>query len=262
MPFNNTTSCLLRTCKLLAITVLVTTLIGCGFSYRAPGRGADLSAFGLTKDMRESLTDSSIQRALDKKPLATFPVTLAIVRVQDSGYYSYNVRSHGHGKYSVVTQRDLETDEDFAALRALPQVKSVVGINRLLLPSNLTSDKQLRAAAAAVHADMMLIYTVDTTFKTEESLEPLGFITLGLFPNQTARVNSTTSAILIDTRNGYTYAAAEASAKHNALTNAWSNKSTVDRSRRKTERESFEKLLQNFIQTWPNLVQAYSVASR
>lgn len=262
MSPHKSTSNLLQTCKYITLTILITTLIGCGFSYITPGRGADLSAFGLTNELRESLTDSSIQRALDKKPLATFPVTLAIVRVQDSGYYSYNVRSHGHGKYSVITQRDLETDEDFAALRALPQVKSVVGINRLLLPSNLTSDKQLRAAAAAVHADMMLIYTVDTTFKTEESLEPLGFVTLGLFPNQTARVNSTTSAILIDTRNGYTYAAAEASAKHSALTNAWSNKSTVDRSRRKTERESFEKLLQNFIQTWPNLVQAYSMAAK
>jgi len=86
--------------------------------------------------------------------------------------------------------------------------------------------------------------------------------TFGLFPNETANVRSTLSAILIDTRNGYIYAAAEASAKHSARTNAWSNRSAVERSRRKTERESFEKLLADFTRAWPQIVQTYHTASR
>jgi len=208
------------------------------------------------------MTDTNIRRVLARKPLATFPVHLAVVRVQSPGYYSYSTRGYGHGKYSVITSRDVETDDDIAKLRALPEITDVVAINRLLLPANLTSDRELRAAAAAVHADMILIYTVDTRFTTDKTLQPLGALTLGLFPNETANVRSTLSAILIDTRNGYIYAAAEASAKHSALTNAWSNRSAVERSRRKTEREAFDKLLADFTRAWPQVVRTYQTASR
>jgi len=235
---------------------------GCGTSYITPGAAADLSTFGLSNELRESMTDTNIRRVLARKPLATFPVHLAVVRVQSPGYYSYSTRGYGHGKYSVITSRDVETDDDMAKLRALPEITDVVAINRLLLPANLTSDRELRAAAAAVHADMILIYTVDTRFTTDKVLQPLGALTLGLFPNETANVRSTLSAILIDTRNGYIYAAAEASAKHSALTNAWSNRSAVERSRRKTEREAFDKLLADFTRAWPQVVRTYQTASR
>ena len=235
---------------------------GCGASYITPGAAADLSAFGLTNELRESMTDTNIRRVLAQKPLATFPVHLAVVRVQSPGYYSYSTRGYGHGKYSVITDRDFETDDDMATLKALPQITDVVAISRLLLPANLTSDRELRAAAAALHADMILIYTVDTRFTTDKTLQPLGALTLGLFPNETANVRSTLSAILIDTRNGYIYAAAEASAKHSALTNAWSNRSAVERSRRKTEREAFDKLLADFTRAWPQVVRTYQTASR
>ena len=234
---------------------------GC-LRYVTPGAAADLSAFGLTKELRESLTDTNIRRALALKPLATFPVHLAVVRVQSPGYYSYSTRGYGHGKYSVITDRDFETDDNVAKLRALPGITDVVAINRLLLPVNLTSDRELRAAAAAAHADMILIYTVDTRFTTDKTLQPLGVLTLGLFPNETANVRSTFSAILIDTRNGYLYATAEATAKESTLTNAWSNRSAVERSRRRTERESFEKLLVAFTRAWPQVVRTYQTASR
>ncbi|MEE8153813.1 MAG: hypothetical protein V3T53_02510 [Phycisphaerales bacterium] len=234
---------------------------GCVTSYITPGAAADLSTFGLTNELRESMTDTNIRSVLARKPLATFPVHLAVARVQSPGYYSYSTRGYGHGKYSVITDRDFETDDDIAKLRALPEITDVVAINRLLLPANLTSDRELRAAAAAVHADMILIYTVDTRFTTDKVLQPLGALTLGLFPNETANVRSTMSAVLIDTRNGYLCAAAEASAKQSALTNAWSNRSTVERSRRKTERESFEKLLADFTRAWPQVVRTYHTAS-
>lgn len=244
---------------MLGITLLVG---GCVSKYITPGGAADLSAFGLTNQLRESLTDTNIRSVLALKPLATFPVHLAVVRVQSPGYYSYSTRGYGHGKYSVITDRELETDDDMVKLKALPGITDVVAINRLLLPANLNSDRELRAAAAAAHADMILIYTVDTRFTTDKTLQPLGALTLGLFPDQTANVRSTVSAILIDTRNGYLYATAEATAKESTLTNAWSNRNAVERSRRKTERESFEKVLVDFTRTWPQVVRTYQTASR
>ena len=253
---------LFRTTSLAMMLGFAILAGGCVSKYITPGSAADLSAFGLTNELRESMTDTNIRSVLARKPLATFPVHLAVARVQGPGYYSYSTRGHGHGKYSVITDRDIETDDDIAKLRALPQVTDVVAINRLLLPVNFTSDRELRAAAAAAHADMILIYTVDTRFTTDKTLHPLGVLTLGLFPNETANVRSTLSAILIDTRNGYLYATAEATAKESALTNGWSNRSTVERSRRKTEREAFEKLLADFTRAWPQVVQTYHTASR
>ncbi len=94
----------------------------------------------------------------------------------------------------------------------------------------------------------------------QEMLDEL--CTLGLFPNETANVRSALPAFLIDTRNGYLYATVEATAKESSLTNGWSKRSTVERSRRKTEREAFEKLLADFARAWPKVVQTYHTASR
>ena len=79
--------------------------VGCA-AYAPPGRGADMANFGVTEAQREYLTDGSVQRTLDRKPLAHFPTGLAVVRVQGAGYKSYTcAQAYGTGKYSVVTQR-------------------------------------------------------------------------------------------------------------------------------------------------------------
>lgn len=249
----------LAICGLMAA---VLGLGGCSARYTTPGGRADFSELGLTPEAKAALTDKSVQARLEKKPLVTFPANIAVARVQAGDYTSYSVVrnqriSHTEGRYSVVTIRDVEKDTDFQTIANLPQVRGVAGMKRILLSQTLNNDEQLRAAAASLHANLLLYYTFDTEFHTDKYVRPLGVITLGIFPNHNAKVTSTASAVLMDVSNGYIYAVVEATAANNQLANAWSSEQAMDEVRRKTERQAFEQLIAEFKSEWGNVLMTY-----
>jgi hypothetical protein len=244
----------------LSVVVLI-FLVGCEASYTAPGRSADFSKLGLTAEGVAALTDYSIQQALSKKPLVTFPASIAVVRVQAADYNSYSCdryyNSIPRGAYSALTIRDIEKDDDFAALTKLPQVEGVAGIKRILLDKTLNSDLELRNAAARLNANLLLYYTFDTSFFTQTYIPPLTTFSLGLAPNKEARVTCTASAVLMDTRNGYIYGVMESTASNNQLATSWNSADAMDQARRATEREAFEGLIASFQKEWPNVLKNY-----
>jgi hypothetical protein len=203
-------------------------------------------------------TDPAVRAVLAAKPQAAFPTGVAVVRVQDVGYRTRTASGYGTGKYCIVTTRDVEKEEHFDRLSHLPQISGIAPLNRLLLPSLLQSDLELRQAAAALHADVLLVYTLDTTFRIDEAGAPLTVISLGLAPNKTARVFTTASAILLDTRSGYVYGVAESTEKSSQLTSSWTSGETVDQSRQRTESAAFDKLVGELEKTWPRVVSQYS----
>jgi hypothetical protein len=242
----------------LGRAILFATIASCGLltgcaHYATPGAAADMRVFGLSKEMQ---TDASVANTLAKRPLAKLPTAIAIVRVQASGYQSETAQGLGHGAYSIITQRDIDNmDVNIDELQhKMPMVTGLVPINRLLLSEDLRSDLELRQAAAALHADMLLIYTLDTTFHVEDVAAPLSVITLGLSPNQVAHVSSTASAVLIDTRNGYVYGIAEATETQNQLASGWTSEAAVDQTRRRVESKAFGKLADNLQLTWTDVV--------
>lgn len=229
-------------------------LTGCS-TYATPGRAADFKALSVA---RESLTDTSINQTLAKQPLATFPCGIAAVRIQAPGYHSNSTQTFGAGNYCVITTRDIERDEDWKKLRNLPLVTGIAPMNRLLLPTQLNTDLELRQAAASVHADVLLIYTIDTTFHVEDHLTPLTVLTLGLSPNMSAEVVTTASAVLMDTRNGYLYGYAEAT-EHGAQPAAgWTTESAVDAAVKRTESKAFAKLVDGLEDTWGGVVRNFA----
>jgi hypothetical protein len=245
---------------LLGILILIAALgAGCA-SYRVPGGPADFRAMGITQAQADQQTDWSIAKRLDRQPLAKFPTSIAIVRVQGPGYCSHTTRSYGSGRYSIITTRDVESDEAFKRLAALPMVAGLAPINRLVVSPNMDTEENLREAAATVQADMVLVYTFDTVFGNEKKIAPLGLITLGLFPDREARVTSTASAVLLDTRNGYVYGLAEATGKDNRIANAWTSKSAVDASRRTAEKAAFEGLVGEVETMWRGVVERFTPA--
>lgn len=233
-----------RTIPVLMFILSLIALSGCGSPYLTPGGGADFAIFA----------DDDIREILDRKPVAPFPAHLAVARVQAPEYRSYTCQGYGRGRFSVVTVRDVETEDDFARLAALPDVAQVVAINRLLLSDELNSDRPLRQAAASLHADLLMVYTFDTDFFVGDALRPLTVISLGLSPNQDVRVVATASAMLVDVRTGYVYGACETTCRTKQLASAWTSDDAVDRSRLKTEREAFEKLLGDFEVLWKRVV--------
>src|SRR6185369_15086205 len=89
----------------LAFVLLCSLTTGCA-SYVTPGRGADLEAVGVTQAMRDADTDGVIKQAFDRKPLASFPASIAVARIQSPGYCSSTATSYGQGRYSILTTRD------------------------------------------------------------------------------------------------------------------------------------------------------------
>lgn len=234
-------------------------LLGCG-SYATPGRGADMEALGVSEDVRKSLTNEGIQGNLDRRPLAKFPATVAVARIQSPNYRSRTAEGYGSGSYSVVITRDIEEPEQMERLGKLPSVAGIAPINRLVLPSHFNSDLELRHAAAKMQADMLLVYTFDTSFHTNDFAKPLSLVTLGLSPNKKTYVVSTASAALLDTRNGFIYGVAEATDKETGLTNVWMTDSALDSARRKAERDAFEKLVGEMEKMWGGVVKQHAPA--
>jgi len=233
--------------QILLLPAFSALLLSACASYVTPGRQADFSTF----------TDPKVKKAYVAKPAIRFPATLAVVRVQASGYTSESTKGYGAGAYSVVSTHDVETPADMDSIVKLPGIANVVTLNRLLLPNNLSSDLDLREAAAKLQTDAIVIYTIATEFSDNEVIPPLTTITLGLAPNKQYKINATASAIVMDTKTGYIYGALEEDDKRAGLTIAWGGSDAIEASRRKSERAAFEKLLASFGPFWGRVKQRY-----
>lgn len=235
----------------------VIVLSGCGTKYVTPGAGAKLSALAETD--RSQLTDADIQEILDRKPVSPFPAIMGYVRLQSPGYRSYSFASYSHGRYSVVPTRDIETDDDFKRLANMPMMRDVVPVGRALIPQRLESHRQLRHSAAQLHADLLLVYTLDTAFRIKDhDIGPLGVITLGFLPNHEARITTTASAVLFDVRTAYVYGLVEATEYEEQMASAWTANEAVEDARKRAERKAFEKMLDEFTLTWKTIVERYA----
>lgn len=236
-----------------AILLLAWTLLcgGCGQHYVTPGGGVSML----------EITDSDLVGYYETAPVAPFPANIAVVRVQDSGYRSRSHHGHGSGRYTIVTARDIEANDAFERLQDLSNVQGVAPIGRMLVPVNANSIKDLRVPAAKLHADMVLVYTVDTSFSVDgKPLGPLSLISLGLIPNKKAHVTATVAGMLVDVRSGYIYGTTESTDIQEQRATIWSTELAIDTARLTAERNAFEGFVGEFEELWAGVVDAYAVA--
>lgn len=229
---------------------------GCS-EYHAPGGPADFRALGVTAEAQKAGTPTDLNAAFERKPLAGFPANVAVARLQAPGYRSETAQGWGQGAYSIVLTRDVEPEDAIERLHKLPMIRGIAPVGRLLLPAQLNSDKELREAAARLQADMLLVYTLDTSFHQRDVAKPISVITLGLSPTQATDVITTASAILMDTRSGFVYGVSEASSKRSGITTAWTSDSAIDHDRQKTEAEAFEKLVGEIEKMWKGTINEF-----
>ncbi|AAN55287.1 hypothetical protein HRJ35_12900 [Shewanella oneidensis MR-1] len=235
--------------KIRMATLLSLMLLGGCASYTTPGGSVAIG----------SLAESDISALMSTQPAAIFPAHIAVARIQAPGYVSYRLSSFGTGRYSVVTTREVETEADFAQLAKMPQVAGIAPLNRILLPETLDSIKSLREAAARLKADMLLIYTFDTSFHAgEQQFAPLNVISLGLLKNKEVSVTTTVSAAMFDVRTEYLYGLAESTAKESRNASVWSTSDAVDDLRRLTEKQAFSQLIPEIEKTWAGVITQYS----
>jgi hypothetical protein len=139
----------------------------------------------------------------------------------------------------------------------LHQVAGVVTINRILLPERLESDREIRGAASRLQADLVFLYTFDTSFFDTDVAKPLTVITLGLSPTRKISAITTCSALLIDTRTGYIYSAYEVTERTETFSTSWGSRDSADEARRKNEQDAFKKLIDELVSTWPKVIERH-----
>lgn len=222
---------------------------GCAARYVTPAAGVSMAEF----------TDADLKAYYARQPASPFPSNIAVLRVQDAGYRTSTVNGYGHGRYSVVTARDVETDDAFEKVGGLPLVGSVAPVGRMLLPPDTDSIDDLRAPAARLRADMLMVYTMDTTFTVDgRSLGPLSMVSLGFIPNKRAHVTSTVSGVLIDVRTGFIYGTAEATAREEQRATMWSTRTAIDGARLRAERQAFGGFVDEFSDLWGNVLDVHA----
>jgi hypothetical protein len=223
--------------RAVTLAFLSLTLSACGSHYVTPPAGAELTA----------LADTNLRGYYATKPVTPFPASIAVVRLEHN---------------QAVTTRDIEDDEDFEQITSLPLVRGVAPIGRILLPSRVASFDDLRPPAARLHADLLLVYTVDTTFTVEgKSLGPLELISLGLIPHKKAHVSATIAGVLVDVRTGYVYGTTEATAEEQQRANAWSRHDAINKSRMAAEERAFDDFVDEFGRLWKGVVDVHAATS-
>jgi hypothetical protein len=243
-----------KTMKLTAIilAVVMTIASSCSLKYVTPGTSVKIS----------ELADEDISKLLSNKPASAFPVNIAIARVQQKGYTNYRYRndlySQPEGNFSMILTRDAEEDKAFERLSELNGVDQAAPFNRLLLPYNYKSIKDLRLAAAKMKAGMLLVYTFDTEFIIDtKNYGPQNVFSLGYLKNKDVRVVTTASVALFDVQTEYLYGLAEATANESKKSNAWKKQDEVDNLRIDTEKKAFDKLVGEIEKMWGGVMQEY-----
>ena len=240
-------------CKSIARAGLVIGMAcfmaACAAHYVTPSGGVSMS----------EVSDDGLGAYYDAAPASGFPANLAIVRVQQGGYRTKTNRGYGHGRYSVVTARDIEAEAALAKFQSLPLIRGVAPVGRILIPSHVNTLRDLRSPAAQLRADLLLIYTVDTAFTVDGvSLGPLSLVSLGLLPEKKARVTATVAGVLIDVRTGYVYGTTEATAIEEQRANLWSTELVTDSARIAAEEAAFADFADGFQSFWTGVLNAYA----
>ncbi len=207
--------------RILVLAAIAVIMSGCA-TYIPPGAKADLQVFA----------PPDIQAGFAAKPTSPFPASIAIVRVQAPTYTNYYLQqrggSYGSGRYSVILTKEADEDLQMERVGKLQQVAGIVSINRMLLPERLEGDREIRAAASRLQADLVLLYTFDTAFFDTDVAKPLTVITLGLSPTRKISAVTTCSALLLDTRTGYVYSAYEVTERAETFSTSWGSRDSAD----------------------------------
>ena len=230
--------------RFVLVACMAALLAGCS-TYTTPGSGVSLAA----------ISDVDIAEAMSRQPAVTFPARMAVARVAAAGYRSASNDSIGSGAFAIVTTRDVETDASFNRLGAMPRIAAIAPVSRLLVPTSLGSTRDLRTAAAQLRADVILVYTIDTRFRTESAqLGPLQTIALGFLPSEKAVVNATCAFMIIDVRTGFVYGTGETTATEDQRSNIWGSASAIETARLKAEQRAFEDSLGEVEKLWASIV--------
>lgn len=237
--------------KHLAIALAALALSACATEYVTPAAGVSLAAI--------SEKDADIADAFARKPALQLPARMAIARVAANGYSSPRNTSYGGGAYSVVTNRDIEPEESLTRLAALPQVAAIAPLSRLVVSPQLSTTRQLREGAAQLRADVLLVYSIDTSIRTDtKSFGPAQLVALGFLRSHKAIVTSTCAYAIFDVRTGFLYGTGETTATETQGSDVWGSTAAIEEARVRAERGAFEHGVDAVGKLWGDILREHA----
>lgn len=179
------------------------------------------------------------------------PATIAIARLQAIEY--------GRATELVTTRSNVES-EAYASLGRRYDVRAVVPVSAALLGgSRVSTIADVTRAAAAVSADVVLVYSIGSKSDYRNpGLGPVDVLTLGLLPVRSHEIHLTAIASLVDVDTGYLLGVATVDETDRQLGNAWSEDDAYRDALRRAEDRAITRLFDDFAaDAWPRVLAEF-----
>ncbi len=238
----------------LVITSVV-AVTGCSQTYRGVVRPTKAAA--LSPEMA-NLTEASIEHHLKLNPQVSLPTVLAVAKLESSSRASGKIAYYYDAQYKNGAPLGIIQGEEADRWRSLTKLKNSVGtqiieqvqfVSPLICKSNPTM-KDLRDAAAMLHAPVLLVYSGADTHEEGVNSAAMAYWTIvGLFlvPGNTVGHYSADYAVLVDTQTGGIIATAEGEAKKEENVLFGAVEIAGDRTRESANVESMKHLHDNVL---------------
>lgn len=229
------------------------------------GCSASVGSYETPASVNEALlkdTESDIASEFTKKPAAQFPAYIAVARLAGDevrNAHRYYYRHDNYGSEAVDLSDSPKHAMIVETIGKQPDVGGATAINSLLLPKGESNAmKAIRKAAAKIHADMVLVYVVNSGLVDDDYAPFLTFITLGLAPTQDISAKATISGALIDVRTGYVYGVVNANAEDKTWSIGWTSRGIAKDLRLSVEEAVFKKFAETIPTNWKSVSTRYS----
>ena len=245
------------TIKLITGLALALTLTACAHSTQMTS-GADYLDRYAKSDAYRAMNniDVDIYEIAAIEPDLRFPARIGLARIGSNGN-----KYHPKPSLTSIPSDEAEIWADLVAreghrygefVPVSPLIAAMVSPEKADAAGDIVA--KIRKGAARQHLDYVLVYEVSSRDKRTKN--DLGFTdatVLGLFlvPSRKVSVDTIASAVLIDVRNGYPYAAATSFAENRSTTTKSAAKSKRTKMSEKGRVEAIEKLsvdVQNALQ--------------
>lgn len=215
----------LQVARAIGFGLLVLSVGGCANKYRGIVRPTPkLSALS---PEAARLTDGDIESYLQVSSRPVFPTVLAVAKLEEPrGYY----RNGGDGRLTVDHIHAVEADGWRRAIgadlhRGDAPIRQMHFINSLALAGEEPTLRNLRVAAAKLHAPLLLAYIQEDNWASGYNSAAMAYWTIiGMFfvPGDTVGHHSVCEGVLVDTRTGAIVAtvSGEANREENVLPGA------------------------------------------
>ena len=150
--------------------------------------------------------------------------------------------------------RDVEKYDDMQRLSNLPHVRESFQVGARFLPTAFFTDAELRQAATAQGAEILIVYTFDSRYSIDNYYQTPGMLLLDVRPDRVVRMTVNADAAVLDARTGQVLGRFTASQSKDELAATWSSDENAQQYRRIAEAKAFTDMVTQIQKQWKNVV--------